>query len=233
MGYPEFPEDHLLLRTLQGIKKQIGDPTATRLRITIQLMRTLKNQLRCCINMDVTDILMLWAAFTMAFFGFLRVSEFASPTKTTFDLECTLLRSDVNLGSAITVTIKAAKNDPFRRGHTLTIASSGSSVCACTTFTQHALAFQFTNGSYLTRQTVTDSIRTLLMQAGIPSAEKYSSHSFRAGAATTAAEANLPDWLIKTLGRWRSDSYQLYIKTPATTLHAVPRILANQAEPQN
>ena len=36
-------------------------------------------------------------------------------------------------------------------------------------------------------------------------------HSFRLGAASTAATASLPDWLIKVLRRWSSDCYQLYI----------------------
>ena len=36
----------------------------------------------------------------------------------------------------------------------------------------------------------------------------------RIGAATTAAAVGLPPWLIKTLGRWSSDCYERYIKSP-------------------
>ena len=39
-------------------------------------------------------------------------------------------------------------------------------------------------------------------------------HSFCIGAATTAARCGIPDHLIKTMGRWTSDAYQLYIRTP-------------------
>ena len=55
----------------------------------------------------------------------------------------------------------------------------------------------------------------------------YASHSFRIGAATTAGTAGLPDWLIKVLGRWRSDAYQSYILTPKETILQVPQNLAS------
>ena len=57
---------------------------------------------------------------------------------------------------------------------------------------------------------VTRALRQLLQQAGINSLQ-YSSHTFWIGAATTAAAAGLPVWLIKNLGRWSSDAYLSYI----------------------
>ncbi|XP_048583959.1 uncharacterized protein LOC125563135 [Nematostella vectensis] len=43
-------------------------------------------------------------------------------------------------------------------------------------------------------------------------------HSLRIGTASYAAAAGLPDWLIKVLGRWSSDCYQLYVRTPQNIL---------------
>ena len=46
----------------------------------------------------------------------------------------------------------------------------------------------------------------------------FSSHSFRIGAATVAARNGIPDHLIQALGRWTSNAYQLYIRTPSEAL---------------
>ena len=46
---------------------------------------------------------------------------------------------------------------------------------------------------------------------------KYSGHSFRIGAATSAAVVGIPDHLIKTLGRWEFSTNLTYICTPHET----------------
>ena len=65
-----------------------------------------------------------------------------------------------------------------------------------------------------------DCVRQALQEAGIDS-KPYFGHSFRIGAATTAAKEGVGDATIKMLGRWRSNAYQLYIKTPREHLAAV------------
>jgi hypothetical protein len=46
----------------------------------------------------------------------------------------------------------------------------------------------------------------------------YSSHSLRSGAATTAANTGVPPYLIKKLGRWSSNAFQIYIGEPKAAL---------------
>ena len=42
----------------------------------------------------------------------------------------------------------------------------------------------------------------------------YKSHSFRIGAASLAAENGMSDAQIRGLGRWKSDAFKLYIRSP-------------------
>ena len=56
------------------------------------------------------------------------------------------------------------------------------------------------------------SLRKALSAAGYDE-RKFTGHSFRIGASTTAAQCGLEDSLIKTLGRWESSAYTRYIRT--------------------
>lgn len=87
--------------------------------------------------------------------------------------------------------------------------------------------FIFRSGRLLTRAIVTSLLRDAACHAGLPF-HSLKGHSFRIGAASSAAAAGLPDWLIKVMGRWSSDCYQLYIRTPEQVLlSAAPRMASS------
>ncbi len=56
-------------------------------------------------------------------------------------------------------------------------------------------------------------MKDALDEAGVDPGQ-YSGHSFRIGAATTAAARGLEDSTVRTLGRWKSLAYLEYIKIP-------------------
>ena len=139
------------------------------------------------------------------------------------------------LGGCITLHLKASKTDPYRQGCALLIAPSCRSVCAVRALRKYLSArtvnstsplYVFQSGNYRTRAKVTSTLRTILQGLGI-STELYASHSFRIGAATTAAGAGLPPWLIQTLGGWSSNYFTLFIRTPPSVLQKVPSLLAS------
>ena len=61
-------------------------------------------------------------------------------------------------------------------------------------------------------------LHCLLQQAGFDQSS-YASHSFCTRAATTAATAGLPTWLMVRLGRWTSNAYRSYIYILPSYLH--------------
>ena len=182
---------------------------------------------------------MLWASFTLAFDGFLRCSEFTCNDP--FDCNVHLTRADVTFVPDIDkpqrmeVRIKKSKTDPFRQTALTIIAKTHTHICAVSAVRDFilqtpnpnpdSLLFQFRDGSYLSRRSLASNLHALIDMCGLHSKD-YNTHSFRIGAATTAAAAGVPSWLIKFLGRWRSDSYERYIHLPRATILQVPASMA-------
>ena len=83
------------------------------------------------------------------------------------------------------------------------------------------------DGAPLTRLNLNVRLQKVLSAAGWQG--RYTLHSFRVGAATTAAALGFPEHLIKALGRWNSDAYKLYIRLSVARLQAASRSLASSA----
>lgn len=233
-GYPsQFRAPSCLSRLLKGIKKSHGAKyrKAKRTPITPSLLLTLgTNLFRSPLRYN--DKVMLWAAMLVAFFGFLRVSEYTAEYVKSYDPQFTLCWEDVSTSSLVAhITLKASKTDPFREGVTVRVAANGTRLCPVTALVQYMNLhpcrngpfFQFWDGRYLTRKGLV-RVLNLIKPEGI---RNMSSHSFRIGAATTAAAAGYPKWAIQTLGRWASDCYRLYIRMPESTINYLSKTLAN------
>ena len=223
---------------LRGIKRSQGVHTRVRGPITLGLLN-LFYQLLNVKYTDNRDSLMIWAAMTLAFFGFLRIGELTCNSN--FDPKCHLIFSDVTFMPSsspkyMLVRLKVSKTDPFRTGQSIVIGRTNSNLCPIsamlaylnsrTPFANTGPLFTYESGSFLTRENLTKETRLLLSKGGLDSKE-YAGHSFRIGAATTAASANLPPWLIKVLGRWSSDCFERYIKTPPSVLAQVSQTLVD------
>lgn len=224
----KYPRLQLICK---GIKRSQGCSTRVRLPITIHHL----NLFFCLLAIPHTsnyDSLMIWAAMTLAFFGFMRLGELTCNSKYSFEIH--LSPSDVRFLPTLShpdymsIQVKISKCDPFRVGHTILIGKTNQPICPVKAMKMYLRArtntpgplFQYQSGTPLTKDALTSETRSLLAMSGL-NPTLYAGHSYRIGAATTAASVGLPPWLIKTLGHWSSDCYQRYIRCPHSLLSEV------------
>ena len=123
------------------------------------------------------------------------------------------------------VVLPTSKTDPFHQGVTLTILVACDEACIVKSLRNFFERFPKShyrplfsspagifNRGYVIRK-LQEGIN-ILGYGG-----NYTGHSFRRGAATSARLAGLSDEEIQLLGRWKSNSYRLYIDTPSEWIH--------------
>ena len=230
-----LPRLECVLTGIKRVEAMGGSTTRTRLPITIDILQRLYE---VWLGQPVwAEGVMLWAAACIGFFGFLRAGEFTVPSAEAYDPDTHLKLSDIALDShtspsVVRVSIKQSKTDPFRQGVDIFIGRSGSTVCPVQALIQYlglrssapGPLFILSTGVPLTRVFLVTNLQAALRKSGLDD-KAFNGHSFRIGAATTAAQRGLEDSLIQTLGRWRSDAYKLYIKLPREQLAGISRAL--------
>ena len=154
----------------------------------------------------------------LCYFGFLRDGEITVPSEKAYDAGAHLNFGDIAVDNIsnptmLKVTIKAS-NDLCPVAAVLAyLARRGS---------KQGLLFQFEDGRLLMRERFVTQVRAALTRAGID-CQPYSGHSFRIGAATAAGQRGLPPATVKTLGRWESSAYLLYVRMSRQQLADVSR----------
>ena len=225
----------LLHSLLQGVKRaqaRSGSVVRRRLPITAVVMRLLKSSWESTRGASYEGKL-LWALACVCFFGFLRSGEATVPTLAGYDRAVHLSMADVSMDSAaspsvVSLRIKESKTDPFRSGVTVHLGRTDRDLCpvaALLSFVadrglQPGPLFVHHDGRPVTRQWLVNRVREAIAFAGMDPTP-FSGHSFRSGAATTAAAAGVEDAVIKTLGRWSSQAYQVYVQLPRSSLAGV------------
>ncbi len=226
------PQLDLLMRGIAREESRQPGRAKPRLPITPNILRKIKGVWgKAAQDPDTT---MMWAACCVAYYGFLRAGEFTVPSDNGYDPGAHLGKRDVAFNrlkkpSMMRVTIRQSKTDPFRKGIELFIGRTATDLCPVEAMLQYLLVrrvgegplFWLADGKPLTRSRFVDRVRGALAEAGLKEAE-YGGHSFRIGAATTAAEKGLGDALIKTLGRWRSRQNTQCMLWPPHWLQSVP-----------
>ena len=231
---PAFSSLCRLEYVLRGVRRSTRSHVRPpRLPITPAILQMLFN---CWSHPPVVqDDMMLWAACCVGFFGFLRSGEFTCSTVT----EDVLLVSDVSVDSHlrpsfVSLHLRHSKTDIFGVGAVQYLGLVDGPICPVKALLAYLALrgpspgplFIYKDGTPLSRRGLVTALRTALSGCGLD-VSQFNGHSFRIGAATTAAANGIEDSLIQTLGRWKSSAFTAYIRTPRDTLLSVSSCLVS------
>jgi len=199
--------------TLEGLQRTLAKPTTKKEPITVVMLEAIVSDAER--SGRLTD-LRLATACLLGFSGFLRFDELINLRPCDFDIQTSMM----------SVKIVRSKTDQLRQGDSVVIARTGTSTCpvamlesyltkSATPLNDERFLFrpiQCTKNGEVLRSSGRISYSCLgelfkkkLKSLGFP-AKLFGLHSLRAGGATAAANAHVPDRLFKRHGRWRSEN---------------------------
>ena len=132
--------------------------------------------------------------------------------------------------SSVSIQLKRSKTDPFGKGVQVCVSTTGGRLCPVAAVVAWMVKRGNTEGPLLgwvsiNPATICDGT-TKSSSRHWRDPSNYGGHSFRSGAATTAAQQGIGDATIKLLRCWHSSAYQVYIKIPPSNLAGYSRNLA-------
>lgn len=220
---------------LKGIAKSSPSSPDSRLPITLDVLHKLVSTVRLGFLSPHVDKL-LETVFLTAFYGFMRCGEFTSASPR-FDPSYDLTLSDLTFTpSSFSIFLKHSKSDTLNRGTSVSIPRLHGDFCPFdsmvaylnlrTDKTTSSPLFLLPDGAPMHRQWFCSQLSAVLRRCNLPPA-RYTAHSFRIGAATTAAQRGLSTSTIKTMGRWSSEAYASYIRPSRLQVLEAQRALSS------
>ncbi|KAL5473775.1 hypothetical protein EMCRGX_G028330 [Ephydatia muelleri] len=200
----------LVKSTLEGLRRMLAKPKVRKEPVTADILKAMVEAAGSAPSL--TEVRLL-AVCLVAFAGFMRCDELIR-------LRC----EDITFNAeGMIINIVSSKTDQYREGSSLVIARTGGLTCpvgmmekyflmdhtpkACVfrgiSVTKEGERLRKTGGLSYTR------LRELLLQKITQlgyDPKAFGMHSLRAGGATAAANAGVPDRLFKRHGRWKSES---------------------------
>jgi hypothetical protein len=126
-------------------------------------------------------------------------------------LRLRVLKKKVMTGKTFLHSLPARRREAHRRSKrgialSRSNGSSGSGAQA-----EETPLFRHSNGEAFRREEVAQMVKYLMESIGLDPA-KFGAHSLRIGGATAALAAGIQPTLIRVLGRWSSDIYEIYCR---------------------
>lgn len=212
----DFTKTFLVRQAMQGFRRGMRVRDGRR-PVSYELLLALGEELEA-VCLDVYEACLFRAAFALAFFGALRISELVSPSRVRAG---GLLAGDVVLGEhSVECRVRRSKTDQLGKGVSLVLQElRGSPMCPLQVLRAYlelrpggqGPLLMHCEGWFLSIFQFVQVFRKCLERMG-KEAKEFSSHSFRIGAATKAARWGLPPDTVRRIGRWESDRYKLYVR---------------------
>ena len=228
---PDFFKDEILKMILKGAKniQLLQEPSvANRLAMSLDSLLILGHWISEC-NWIPYSKQTVWTACLVSFFSSCRMGELLPPSTRSFDPNTTLLWKHISFNDEANTTIFL----PFTKtrglmGELIELfefnIDSCCPVAAIHNLRNFALAnnlyednkpvFSFKSGKFLTTCKLNDILSSFSSALIGSTHPKFSCHSFRAAIPTLISshpnQTSISD--IMEWGRWRSDSYKLYLK---------------------
>ena len=86
--------------------------------------------------------------------------------------------------------------------------------------------FRRSSGACFTTDYVREVVRFLMRSVGLPPS-LYGGHSLRIGGASAALAANVSEAVIRAMGRWDSDVYELYLRGSLSCARQMGSVIAS------
>lgn len=212
---------------MDGVKRVLDHVTIQAPAITPDMLKAIA----FIVDQKDNKQLVIFTAMLLAFYLFLRSSNYVPSTSAGFDGRKQLIRADVESSTdLILVHIKWSKTIQFRQKKLLVplIRVANPNICPVAWLQYmiqqipappNAPLFSVPTDKGLlplTYHQFNQQLKDWISQIGFRGSE-FSSHGLRRGGASWAARVNISDLAIKTMGDWASSAYQLYINNDLET----------------
>ena len=219
MGH-NFPSDSVRIEdTLQGLKRKLKGTPKQVLPIDPVILR----RMYAFVNTKKTRDLALWCGFLIAFYTLFRKAN-VCPKELNFDPDTVLTRGDIIIDDEmerVLIFVNFSKTNQYqKRCHVIPIPKNLdpaldlfthlSSLFRQVTADKNSPALSFSSAGFVTHQTFTEKLKSLLSKAGLdPSL--FSGHSFRRGGASYLYSVGGSTLMVQVLGDWSSQIFTRYL----------------------
>ena len=222
LGFSDPTKVFFINQMIKGYGK-LDHRVDVRLPITLPVLHRLVSVFHN-LSLSSYEILMFQSMCLLAFHAYLRVGEITLNNKKAavniIRLSQVAFARDNKNESCLTLTFYSYKHSTNQRPFTLTIRKQ-QVFCPVDYLRRYLSArgnrpgplFVTSSNQTVTRAQFCTCLRDALRACGLDPS-RYKGHSFRIGAASHAALIGLSDAQIRTVGRWKSNAFLKYIRSP-------------------